>query len=136
VLAALPVGPVVAVFLWLDRYEPEPPLLLAAALAWGAFAATTIAIVLQGVGGLFVTVNNAASLAVVAPITEEATKGLFLLLLLWWRRDELDGLLDGVVYAGLVGVGVGVGVNIQFIAAAGDGPGGVGPGGLAGRPGP
>ena len=27
-----------------------------------------------------------ASLAVVAPVTEEASKGLFLLLLLWWRR--------------------------------------------------
>ena len=49
-LAALPVGPVVAVYLWLDRYEPEPRLLLAYALLWGAFVATVAALVVQGVG--------------------------------------------------------------------------------------
>src|SRR4051794_23010587 len=36
VLAALPVGPVIAAFLWLDRYEPEPGPLLAPPLGWGA----------------------------------------------------------------------------------------------------
>ncbi len=35
VLAAIPVFPVVATFLWLDRYEAEPPSLLALAFAWG-----------------------------------------------------------------------------------------------------
>ena len=29
ILAAIPVGPVIACFLWLDRYEPEPARLLA-----------------------------------------------------------------------------------------------------------
>src|SRR4051794_10049339 len=36
VLAALPVGPVIAAFLWLDPYEPEPGPLLAPPLGWGA----------------------------------------------------------------------------------------------------
>ena len=40
VLAALPVGPLVACYLWLDRYEPEPRTLLAAGLLWGCFVAT------------------------------------------------------------------------------------------------
>ena len=31
-LAAVPVGPLVAAYLWLDRYEPEPRTLLAAGL--------------------------------------------------------------------------------------------------------
>src|SRR3954466_6585912 len=35
VLAILPVGPLVACYLWLDRYEPEPVRLLALAFAWG-----------------------------------------------------------------------------------------------------
>ncbi len=35
VLAALPVGPLVACYLWLDRYEPEPRTLLAAGAALG-----------------------------------------------------------------------------------------------------
>ncbi|WP_447643134.1 hypothetical protein [Nocardioides zeae] len=51
-LAALPVGPVVATYLWLDRYEPEPRGLLAAGLLWGACVATSAAVVLGGVGGL------------------------------------------------------------------------------------
>lgn len=131
-LAALPVGPLVAVFVWLDRYEPEPRTLLAAALLWGAFVATVGAIVIGGVGGLLVGFSNTVSLAVVAPVTEEASKGLLLLLLLWWRRDELDGLLDGVVYAGLIGIGFAFTENILYLAAAYDGAGGAGPDGLTG----
>lgn len=129
VLAALPVGPVVACYLWLDRYEPEPKRLLASGLLWGAFVATAAAIVVQGVGGLAVGVTEQASLAVVAPVTEEASKGLFLLLLLWWRRAELDGILDGIVYAGMVGVGFAFTENILYLAAAYNGTDGTGPGG-------
>ena len=50
-LAALPVGPIVAAYLWLDRYEPEPRTLLAAGLLWGCFVATAAAIILSGIGG-------------------------------------------------------------------------------------
>ena len=131
-LAALPVGPVVAVYLWLDRYEPEPKLLLAYALLWGAFVATIAALVVQGVGGFVVGITDTLSLAVVAPVTEEASKGFFLLLLLWWRRAELDGVLDGLVYAGLVGVGFAFTENILYLAAAYGGTDGTGPGGVAG----
>src|SRR5205085_6469186 len=35
-VAVLPALPVVAVFLWVDRWEPEPPRLLLAAFLWGA----------------------------------------------------------------------------------------------------
>ncbi|WP_183095011.1 PrsW family intramembrane metalloprotease [Nocardioides stalactiti] len=131
-LAALPVGPVVGVYLWLDRYEPEPKVLLSYALLWGAFVATLAALVVQGVGGFVVGITDTVSLAVVAPLTEEASKGLFLLLLLWWRRAELDGILDGLVYAGLVGVGFAFTENILYLAAAYGGTDGTGPGGVAG----
>lgn len=131
-LAAAPVGPLVAAYLWLDRYEPEPKRLLTLGLLWGAFVATVAAVVVQGVGGLFVGFTDTTSLAVVAPVTEEASKGLFLLLLLWWRRAELDGLLDGIVYAGLVGVGFAFTENILYLAAAYDGADGMAPGGIAG----
>lgn len=130
-LAFLPVGPVVACFLWLDRYEPEPRALLAAGLVWGGCVATFGALVLQGVGGLFGGFDDRQMLALVAPVTEEATKGLFLLLLLWWRRGELDGVLDGLVYAGMVGVGFAFVENILYLAAAYDGTDGLGPGGTA-----
>lgn len=129
VLAALPVGPVVACYLWLDRYEPEPRGLLALGLLWGAVVATTAAVFLGGLGGRVAMVSEAQSLAVVAPVTEEVTKGLFLFLLLWWRRNELDGVLDGIVYAGMVGVGFAFTENILYLAAAYDGTDGFGPGG-------
>ncbi|MDO9457117.1 PrsW family intramembrane metalloprotease [Nocardioides sp.] len=131
-LAALPVVPLVAAYLWLDRYEPEPTGLLVNAMLWGACAATAIAILVGGVGGLFVPVTDEVSLAVVAPVTEEAAKGFFLLLLLWWRRHELDGILDGIVYAGMIGIGFAFTENILYLSAAYDGTDGMGPGGIAG----
>ncbi|MCR1782097.1 PrsW family intramembrane metalloprotease [Nocardioides carbamazepini] len=129
-LAALPVGPVLAAYLWLDRYEPEPRALLVAGLAWGAFVATMAAIVVQGLGGLLVGFTDDFSLAVAAPVIEEASKGLFLVLLLWWRRAEVDGILDGIVYAGMVGVGFAFTENILYLAAAWNGTDGLGPGGI------
>ncbi len=132
VLALLPVVPLLLCYLWLDRYEPEPRSLLAWGLAWGALVATVAAIVIGGLGGMAVGVTENASLAVVAPVTEEASKGVFLLLLLWWRRAELDGILDGIVYAGMVGIGFAFTENILYLAAAYDGTDGMGPGGLGG----
>lgn len=129
VLAALPVGPLVGCYLWLDRYEPEPRTLLAAGLLWGCFVATAAAIVLQGVGGFVLGLSDNADLILSAPLTEEACKGIFLVLLLWWRRAELDGILDGIVYAGMVGIGFAFTENILYLAAAYDGTDGTGPGG-------
>lgn len=131
-LAALPVGPLVGCYLWLDRYEPEPRSLLVMALLWGAFVGTAAAIVVGGVGGHFLVFTDAQSLALVAPVTEELTKGLFLFLLLSWRRHELDGILDGIVYAGMVGIGFAFVENILYLGAAWDGSDGIAPGGVEG----
>ncbi len=128
-LAAVPVGPLVACYLWLDRYEPEPRTLLASGLLWGGFVATAAALLLQGIGGVVAGFSDRQTLEVVAPITEEVSKGLFLLLLLWWRRAELDGVLDGIVYAGMVGIGFAFTENILYLAAAYNGTDGLGPGG-------
>jgi protease PrsW len=129
-LAAVPVGPLIGCLLWLDRYEPEPRRLLAGGLLWGVFVATAIALLLEGVGGFVSGLSDRLMLEVGAPVAEEASKGLFLLLLLWWRRAELDGVLDGIVYAGMVGVGFAFTENILYLASAYDGSGGVGPGGV------
>ena len=131
VLAALPVGPLVACYLWLDRYEPEPKRLLASGLLWGGFVATAAALLVQGLGGLVGGFSDREALAVVAPVSEELAKGLFLVLLLWWRRHELDGILDGIVYAGMVGIGFAFIENILYLAAAYNGTDGVGPGGTS-----
>lgn len=129
-LAALPVGPLVAVFLWLDRYEPEPRSLIAMALGWGALVATAAALVLQTLDAFAFGRPESLSAAIVAPITEEAAKGLFVLLLVVARRRVVDGVLDGIVYAGMVGVGFAFTENILYLAAAYMGGDELGPGGL------
>jgi len=127
VLAAVPVAPLIACFVWLDRYEPEPRSLLLLGLGWGAFVATSSALVLQIVGEFAFEAPQSFSGAVIAPLTEEAAKGLFILLLLWFRRNELDGILDGIVYAGMLGIGFAFTENILYLSSAyvgGDGQAG------------
>ena len=118
VLAAVPLAPLISVYMWLDRYEPEPRSLLVLGLGWGAFVATSGALVLQLFDTLIFESDDTFTAAVVAPITEEAAKGLFILLLLFYRRHELDGVLDGLVYAGMVGIGFAFTENILYLMAA------------------
>jgi RsiW-degrading membrane proteinase PrsW (M82 family) len=129
--ALVPVAPVVGAYLWLDRYEPEPRTLLALGLVWGAFVATFIALMAQEIGAAVLSLSTTAAATIVAPLTEELTKGLFLVLLLVWRRHELDGVLDGIVYAGMVGVGFAFTENILYLATAYNGLDGA-PGGMVG----
>jgi RsiW-degrading membrane proteinase PrsW (M82 family) len=118
VLAAIPVGPLVGVYLWLDRYEPEPRSLLLLGLGWGAFVATSAALFLQAFDAFALGSDEATQSVLVAPLTEVAAKGLFILLLLVYRRAELDGILDGIVYAGMVGIGFAFTENILYLSQA------------------
>jgi protease PrsW len=130
VLAALPVGPVIACFLWLDRYEPEPVRLLAMAFGWGALVATAAALLLQSLDEFLLGTSGPWSGTIVAPVTEEGAKGFFIVLLVWSRRRVVDGVLDGIVYAGMVGVGFAFTENILYLAGAYTGSDELGPGGL------
>ena len=63
------------------------------------------------------------SIAVAAPLIEEAAKGLFLLVMMTGRRrNELNSLTDCLVYAGLVGAGFAWLEDILYIAN-GESPG-------------
>jgi RsiW-degrading membrane proteinase PrsW (M82 family) len=121
ILAALPVPIYVSLWLWIDRFEPEPAWLLACAFFWGAIVASIGAIFLNSSGGIVVAVashntdiaeNFAAVLS--APLVEETLKGLFLLLLVLWRRQDFDGIIDGIVYAGMVGLGFAMTENVLY----------------------
>jgi len=118
VLAAIPVAPLIGTYLWLDRYEPEPRSLLLLGLGWGAFVATSAALFLQAFDAFALGSGKATQSVLVAPLTEEAAKGLFILLLLLYRRAELDGILDGIVYAGMVGIGFAFMENILYLSQA------------------
>ncbi|MCX6395502.1 MAG: PrsW family intramembrane metalloprotease [Propionibacteriales bacterium] len=118
VLSSIPFGPVLGCYLWLDRYEPEPRSLLLLGLGWGAFVATSAAIFLQAFDAFAFGPSEAVESVLVAPVTEEAAKGLFILLLLLYRRSEFDGILDGIVYAGMVGVGFAFVEDILYLSQA------------------
>jgi RsiW-degrading membrane proteinase PrsW (M82 family) len=129
VLAAVPVFPVVATFLWLDRYEAEPPSLLALAFAWGAGVSTFGALVINTAS--LVAIRNAGgdmthAAVFVAPFVEEAFKGAAVVLILLMRRREFDGVVDGIVYAGMSGIGFAYVENVLYLGRtlADDGGGG------------
>jgi RsiW-degrading membrane proteinase PrsW (M82 family) len=121
VLAAIPVFPVVATFLWLDRYEAEPPPLLALAFAWGAGVATFGALVINTAS--LVAIKSAGgdmttTAVFVAPFVEEAFKGSAVVLILVLRRKEFDGVVDGIVYAGMAGIGFAFVENVLYLGRA------------------
>ncbi len=90
---------------WLDRYEPEPAGYRLAALGWGAVAAVVLSFLAeQFLFGLPGT-NEFVAAALGAPVVEELAKGLFFVAIIVFRRSEIDGLLDGIIYGALVGIG-------------------------------
>lgn len=101
---------------WLDRYEPEPRRYKLAAFVWGGVVAVAIALAVQiGAATLF-DLSEAQLASFVAPLSEEPAKGLFLLLtFLRWRRI-IDGFVDGLVVAGIVGLGFAFVENIGYYA--------------------
>jgi protease PrsW len=131
-LAALvPVVPLVAVYLWLDRNEPEPLGLLVFAFGWGASVATTGALLLSLPPTMAVEAAGGDAevfgAVVVAPIVEEVLKAAGLVAILLVGRRALDGLVDGFVYAGMVGIGFAFTENIVYLGTAllEAGPGGL-----------
>jgi protease PrsW len=118
ILAFIPVVPLVAVFLWLDRYEPEPAKYVLFALCWGAFIATLVSIFINsGAAALMGESRGGGARAAVfvAPPVEEFAKGAVILLLALVRRKEFDGIIDGLVYAGMAGIGFAFTENILYI---------------------
>ena len=111
VLSSIAMTVVLLAYLWLDRWEPEPPRLLVLAFLWGASVAVIIASILQLITEAAINpgaTEGASPITIVlaAPLTEEAAKGLFLLVMMTGRRrNELNSLTDCLVYAGLVGAG-------------------------------
>ena len=118
--AAIPLLVVVPTYLWVDRYEAEPVRLLAFGFAWGALCAavgalfinTFFSIALQLAGN-----QDADTLGAVvsAPIVEEGLKGLGILLIVLLRRKQFDGIIDGIVYAGMIGAGFAFSENILYL---------------------
>ena len=104
-LAAVSFPVMILVCFWLDRYEPEPARYRLAALGWGAVAAVAFSFVGEQLVFALSGTNEFVNVAVGAPVVEELGKGLFLVAVVIFRRGELHGPLDGIIYGALVGIG-------------------------------
>ncbi len=113
-VAMLPLGIVLAGVFYIDRWEPEPRRLVAFALAWGAIASFSIAIL----ASMIVRLPDPFFAIVQAPIVEEIAKGLGVFLIFVIARRAFDGPVDGVVYGALIGAGFAYTENIQYFAEA------------------
>ncbi|HLT24088.1 MAG TPA: PrsW family glutamic-type intramembrane protease, partial [Ignavibacteria bacterium] len=113
VAAVVPMVTYMVIIWWLDRNEREPFWMVLLCFFWGS----TGAIVLAIIGSIIFQIPLATLImsvadgdpselldlsgaVIVAPIVEEATKGVFLLVIALSRR--FDGIVDGVVYGGAV----------------------------------
>lgn len=120
--AILPVPVLVACFLWLDRYQPEPLKYLIFCFAWGAFVATAVSSrVNEFSADRFADwgLPDALTAVLVAPFIEELTKALGPILLLIFRWRQWSGITDGLVYTGLSAVGFAMVENILYLGGHG-----------------
>lgn len=110
--------------IWLDRYDPEPLWLLGLAFAWGALVAVIVSFVINTIFGVAVgiAVSPAAGEAVgavmSAPIFEEGSKGLGVVILLIFFRRYFDDILDGIVFAGVIALGFATVENVLYYGRA------------------
>lgn len=121
VIAFIPAALYILPLVGLDRYDPEPFWLLALAFLWGALVSVVVSFVLNTFFGVAVAVGtgsaglaNIASAVISAPIVEEASKGVGLLILLIFFRRYFDDILDGIVYGGVIALGFATVENVLY----------------------
>ena len=112
VAGVVPLVIVLPALAWLDRVEPEPTSSRIHAVLWGASVAIVVALIVN------VSVAGAAGTTIAAvvsaPLIEEAMKGLGIV----WavRRGEVDGVTDGVVFAGWAAIGFAAVEDVTYFA--------------------
>ena len=122
--ATIPVPLYIVLVLWIDRYEGEPLWMLATAFFWGALIATFFAFLLNTSMQLVVqaltnaTAGEAFAAVVSAPIIEETGKAFILFIFFFAKKDEFDGVIDGVVYASMSALGFAMFENILYYGKA------------------
>lgn len=130
--AMIPVPLYVVLVLWIDRYEGEPLWMLSTAFFWGALVAAFFAFLFNTIFGLTVSMlaqdanaGEASTAVISAPIVEEIGKSLILFIFFFAKKDEFDGVVDGVVYASMAGLGFAMTENILYYGNAAAQSGGI-----------
>lgn len=124
IVGLLPVPLYLTIILWIDRYETEPPWLLAFTFFWGATVAVFGSLILNTVNEAIVSnllgasVGGFFGVTISAPLVEETFKGAVLFLIFFWQHDEFDGVVDGIVYGSLVALGFATIENFLYYGRA------------------
>ncbi|MBL8149651.1 MAG: PrsW family intramembrane metalloprotease [Blastocatellia bacterium] len=131
-LAFLPAPFYLMMLLWMDRYDPEPAWAIAGAFAWGGLFAVFVSFIINTIFGTVAAafvggpVGDSLGAIISAPIIEEGSKGLGVVLLLIFLRNEFDDILDGIVYAGVIALGFATVENVLYYGRSFNQAGGVG----------
>ncbi len=125
ILAVIPLAVVLLGIRWMDRWEPEPRVVLLFAFLWGAAASIFIALVFSGITQAYVAQHGIGTSGadlfesvVEAPIVEETAKGMGVLLIFLVVRKYFDGPMDGIVYGAMIAVGFAFTENLQYFGLA------------------
>ena len=112
--------PLIVIVYRLDLYEREPLSLVIGALLWGGVVAIGLASVANPgwMGALLrhagPTFTQEWGPAIVAPVTEEAFKGLGVVVLYLIARREFDDVMDGFVYGAMIGLAFAAVENVFY----------------------
>jgi RsiW-degrading membrane proteinase PrsW (M82 family) len=125
--ASIPMILFLVVIWWLDRYDREPIWLVGLIFMWGAIGAIAGALI-TGTPSMWVLRwllgNETATIlspVIIAPITEEITKGIILFAVV--RSRHFDNVTDGFVYGAAAGLGFGMTENfLYFMGSIQGGP--------------
>lgn len=115
--AMVPAPLLIGLVLLIDRFEPEPPRLLAVTFLYGATAAVALAGMLNVAGASLLAdayhpdAAQLLTITTVAPIVEEVLKGAAVLFIYWRYRSEFTGAISAIVYSAMVGLGFAISEN-------------------------
>lgn len=105
-----------------DRYDREPASLILLNYFWGAFSAIILTLLLSSLIHLLISILfideemiDYLGTILTAPVIEEITKGLFLLIMI--QNKKFDNITDGIVYGGAIGLGFGMTENFFYFLA-------------------
>ncbi|MFA7360677.1 MAG: PrsW family intramembrane metalloprotease [Candidatus Kapaibacterium sp.] len=131
--AIIPMVTYLLVIWWMDRNERDPFGIVFLNFFWGATGAIILGIIgslifqIPLTLGIFAFFGDAAGdladlsgAIITAPLVEELTKGIFLVMISMTRK--FDGVVDGVVYGGAIGLGFGMTENFLYFLSYGQEP--------------
>lgn len=124
-LSGIPLVVIIGTVLLLDRWKPQPILLMASCVLWGAVASVLITLVGQLIFGFAAfalagvdTTSPVISAVVLAPVFEETAKTVFLVVIVLAARKFFEGPLDGFMYGSLIGAGFAFTENLLYLNSA------------------